>query len=163
MGLWLCSFSRNNITGMAGRNRVKKQRKGNVLYPEKEKWSSPGSSVILQHKNTNRYSTMLCTRSLKDVYDSGLQSVVPGPKASTAPANLFEMYILRPLWNLQTLTRSPGIFNARSTWRSTGTWGLCHLQYLPKLVPLAYGPLSQRKQIPGQMAPGDSSSRLEIN
>ena len=72
---------------------MKKRR--NMLYPEEEKRSSQGGSVILRDKNTNCYPIRLCQRSFKDVYGSSFQTVVPRHKASATPGNLLEMPNLR--------------------------------------------------------------------
>ena len=76
-------------------NQGEKKKRRNMLYPEKEKRSSQGGSVILQDKNTNCYPIRLCQRSFKDVYGSSFQSVVPRHKTSTTPGNLLEMQNLR--------------------------------------------------------------------
>lgn len=161
MGACLGSFCSNSIIGAVGENWGEKQRRGNMLYPEKEKWSFQGGSVILQHKNTNRYATTLCRRSFKDVYVSGFQRMVPRPKTSTTPGDLLEMQSLRCPLNLGlgpshlNFNKVPGVYGARSTWRSTDA------APLPKFAQLACGPLSQKANLQGQMAPGDASGRTE--
>ena len=95
MGPWLGSFSNNFIIGEVEQNQGEKKKRRNMLYPEKEKRSSQGGSVILQDKNTNRYPIRLCQRSFKHVYGSSFQSVVPRHKTSTTPGNLLEMQNLR--------------------------------------------------------------------
>lgn len=146
-----------------------KNREKEMLYPEKEKWSSPGGSVILQHKNTNHYATSLCQRS-DDVYDHSFQSVVPRPKASMTPETWLEMQILRSLlttwsWGLaiRILTRSRGMDDSWSTWRSAGVRGLCTRSTSPRVCTTAtWAPESHQANPQEQMGPGDSSARLEM-